>query len=33
MIGEVGTVVEPSTGERSEAAVKVYGSVWTAFPC
>jgi len=33
MIGEVGTVVEPSKGERSEAAVKVYGSVWTAFPC
>jgi inner membrane protein len=33
MIGEVGTVVEPSQGERSEAAVKVYGSVWTAFPC
>src|SRR5262249_54121675 len=33
MIGEVGTVVEPSKGERSEAAVKVFGSVWTAFPC
>jgi len=33
MIGELGTVVEPSKGERNEAAVKVYGSVWTAFPC
>ncbi|MEO6723853.1 MAG: NfeD family protein [Blastocatellia bacterium] len=32
MIGLVGTVVEPSKGAQHEAAVKVYGSVWTAFP-
>lgn len=32
MIGQVGTVVEPSRGALHEAAVKVYGSVWTAFP-
>jgi membrane protein implicated in regulation of membrane protease activity len=32
MIGQVGTVVEPSHGALHEAAVKVYGSVWTALP-
>jgi membrane protein implicated in regulation of membrane protease activity len=32
MIGQVGTVVEASSGARHESAVKVYGSVWTAFP-
>ena len=32
MIGQVGTVVEPSRGALHEAAVKVYGSTWTAFP-
>ena len=32
MIGQVGMVVEPSRGALNEAAVKVYGSVWTAFP-
>jgi membrane protein implicated in regulation of membrane protease activity len=32
MIGQVGTVVEPSHGARNEGAVRVYGSVWTAFP-
>lgn len=32
MVGLVGTVVEPSQGAQHEAAVKVYGSVWTAFP-
>lgn len=32
MIGQVGTVVEPSRGALNEAAVKVYGSTWTAFP-
>lgn len=32
MVGLVGTVVEPSRGAQHEAAVKVYGSVWTAFP-
>lgn len=32
MIGQVGTVVEPSHGALHEGAVKVYGSVWTAFP-
>lgn len=32
MIGQTGTVVEPSRGGLNEAAVKVYGSVWTAFP-
>lgn len=32
MVGQVGTVVEPSRGARNEAAVKVYGSTWTAFP-
>lgn len=32
MIGQVGLVVEPSRGALNEAAVKVYGSTWTAFP-
>src|SRR5262245_22138469 len=32
MIGQTGTVVEPSRGALNEGAVKVYGSVWTAFP-
>ncbi len=32
MIGQVGTVVEPSRGALHQAAVKVYGSTWTAFP-
>ena len=32
MVGQVGTVVESSDGELNQAAVKVYGSVWTAFP-
>ena len=32
MIGLVGIVVEPSQGTLHQAAVKVYGSVWTAFP-
>ncbi len=32
MIGQVGTVVESSRGALNEAAVKVYGSTWTAFP-
>lgn len=32
MIGQIGTVVEPSQGALNEAAVKVYGSTWTAFP-
>lgn len=32
MIGQVGTVVEPSHGTQAESAVRVYGSVWTAFP-
>ena len=32
MIGQVGTVVESSRGALHEAAVKVYGSTWTAFP-
>lgn len=32
IVGQVGTVVEPSRGALSEGAVKVYGSVWTAFP-
>ena len=30
--GQVGTVTLPSTGAMNEGAVKVYGSVWTAFP-
>jgi len=32
MIGQVGTVVESSRGALNEGAVRVYGSVWTAFP-
>ncbi|HYE75663.1 MAG TPA: NfeD family protein, partial [Blastocatellia bacterium] len=32
MIGQIGTVVEPSQGARGESAVRVYGSVWTAIP-
>lgn len=32
IVGQVGTVVEPSRGALSEGAVKVYGSIWTAFP-
>jgi membrane protein implicated in regulation of membrane protease activity len=32
IIGQVGTVVESSRGARNEGAVRVYGSVWTAFP-
>ncbi len=30
--GQVGTVVEPSTGSMHRAAVQVYGSTWTAYP-
>lgn len=30
--GKVGTVIEPSKGSLNEAAVKVFGSTWTAFP-
>jgi inner membrane protein len=30
--GQVGTVVGESRGALQEGAVKVYGSVWTAFP-
>lgn len=32
MIGQIGTVVESSRGALNEGAVKIYGSVWTAFP-
>lgn len=32
LLGQIGTVVEPSRGALHEAAVKVYGSVWTALP-
>lgn len=32
MIGQIGMVVEPSRGALNEGAVKLYGSVWTAFP-
>lgn len=32
MIGQVATVTEASRGSLNEAAVKVYGSVWTALP-
>lgn len=32
MLGQIGTVVEPSRGGMNEAAVKVYGSIWTAMP-
>jgi membrane protein implicated in regulation of membrane protease activity len=30
--GKIGTVTEPSQGALQEAAVKVFGSTWTAFP-
>jgi membrane protein implicated in regulation of membrane protease activity len=30
--GQIGTVVAESRGALQEGAVKVYGSVWTAFP-
>ena len=30
--GQVGTVVAPSQGALNEGAVKVFGSVWTAYP-
>ena len=30
--GRVGTVVTPSQGALNEGAVKVFGSVWTAYP-
>ncbi len=30
--GQIGTVTTKSKGALNEAAVKVYGSVWTAFP-
>jgi membrane protein implicated in regulation of membrane protease activity len=32
IIGQIGTVVESSRGALNEGAVRVYGSVWTAFP-
>ncbi|HEX4946404.1 MAG TPA: NfeD family protein [Blastocatellia bacterium] len=32
MIGEIVSVVEASRGARNEAAVKAFGSVWTAIP-
>lgn len=32
MLGQIGTVVESSNGALNQAAVKIYGSVWTAFP-
>src|SRR4030095_11564174 len=32
MLGQIGTVVEASRGALNEGAVKVYGSIWTAFP-
>ncbi len=32
MIGQIGEVVESSRGPLNEGAVKIYGSVWTAFP-
>lgn len=32
MIGKVGVVVESSRGPMHEGAVKVHGSVWTAYP-
>ena len=31
--GQVGTVVSSSQGALNEGAVKVFGSVWTAYPC
>lgn len=30
--GQIGTVTSESKGALKEAAVKVYGSIWTAFP-
>jgi membrane protein implicated in regulation of membrane protease activity len=30
--GQIGTVVTPSQGALHEGAVKVFGSVWTAYP-
>jgi Membrane protein implicated in regulation of membrane protease activity len=30
--GQIGTVTTKSRGALNEAAVKVYGSIWTAFP-
>jgi len=30
--GKIGTVTSSSKGALNEAAVKVYGSIWTAFP-
>ncbi|HXF42209.1 MAG TPA: NfeD family protein, partial [Pyrinomonadaceae bacterium] len=30
--GQIGTVSSPSRGALKEAAVRVYGSVWTAYP-
>lgn len=30
--GQIGTVTSPSAGALNEAAVRVYGSVWTAYP-
>jgi membrane protein implicated in regulation of membrane protease activity len=32
IVGQVGTVVESSRGALNEGAVRVYGSVWTAYP-
>jgi membrane protein implicated in regulation of membrane protease activity len=32
MIGQSGMVVESSRGSLNEGAVKIYGTVWTAFP-
>lgn len=32
MPGQIGTVTIQSKGALNEAAVKVYGSIWTAFP-
>jgi membrane protein implicated in regulation of membrane protease activity len=30
--GQIGIVVEESSGAMNEAAVRVFGSVWRAFP-
>jgi membrane protein implicated in regulation of membrane protease activity len=30
--GKIGVVVEPSRGALNEAAVKVFGAIWTAYP-
>jgi inner membrane protein len=32
IVGQIGTVVESSSGGLNQGAVKVYGSIWTAFP-